>query len=508
MRNLHPRWPQLYGQPKIHKPGAPIRPVVSFYNTPLQALHKVLATYLKPLAQNPLRLKDSSDFKQRLDASLNPSYTYHSSLDVKSLYTSCDMRLATRSAISIFEKNPNLLPANLTSTTIGTLITFCLDNSYLEFNGSFYSQDEGGTMGSPLIVELAEIRLAEVETLALSTSPDPPSFYSHFVDDGCGAFRDKDHAESYLTFLNSLTEDLSFTMEHPSPDGSLPFLDVLIHPDKSTSVYRKPTHTNLYTKYSSSTTNSAKNGVIRSLTRRAYNLCSPQHLETELQTVRHVCLLNGFPPQRITTIMDEARRRHLTPPRPQQTTRQAPDFSLYVSLPYHPSLSKPLKKILGQHDIKVTHSSSTTLRDLLTKTKTTPPPHLTPNTIYEISCLDCPSTYDGQTYRPLIDRMKEHERCHRLNNAYDDALDRVKSAPAHHSLTTGHRIDWNNINILKSLPQRSHLDLTEHAAIHVRNPAMNRTDRAPKCSSLWDPILPKIAKSLKPIPSGISFNST
>ena len=56
MRNLHPRWPQLYGQPKIYKPGAPIRPVVSFYNTPLQALHKVLATYLKPLAQNPLRL--------------------------------------------------------------------------------------------------------------------------------------------------------------------------------------------------------------------------------------------------------------------------------------------------------------------------------------------------------------------------------------------------------------------------------------------------------------------
>ena len=56
-------------------------------------------------------------------------------------------------------------------------------------------------------------------------------------------FRDKDHTETYLTFLNSLT----FTMEHSSPDGFLPFLDVLIHPgpDKSTSVYRKPTHTNL-----------------------------------------------------------------------------------------------------------------------------------------------------------------------------------------------------------------------------------------------------------------------
>ncbi|KAL5269541.1 hypothetical protein ACHWQZ_G003139 [Mnemiopsis leidyi] len=247
MRNLHPRWPQLYGQPKIHKQGAPIRPVVSFYNTPLQALHKVLATYLKPLAQNPLRLKDSSDFKQRLESSLDPSFPYHCSLDVQALYTSCDMRLATKTAITSFEQNPGLLPSNLTSTTLGTLITFCLDNSYLEFNGCFYSQDEGGTMGSPLIVELAEIRLAEVETLALSSSPDPPSSYFHFVDDGCGAFRDKDHAETYLTFLNSLTEDLNFTMEHPSTDGSLPFLDVYIHPDKSTSVYRKPTHTNLYT---------------------------------------------------------------------------------------------------------------------------------------------------------------------------------------------------------------------------------------------------------------------
>ena len=511
MRNLHPRWPQLYGQPNIHKPGAPIRPVVSFYNTPLQALHKVLATVLKPLAQNPLRLKDSSDFKHRFDSSLNPSYSYHSSLDVQSLYTSCDMRLALKTVITSFEQNPTLLPSNLTTVTIASLINFCLDNSYLEFNGSFYSQDEGGTMGSPLIVELAEIRLAEIESLALSSCPDPPHTYSHFVDDGLGSFRDRQHAESFLTFLNSFTEDLKFTQEHPSSNGTIPFLDVLIHPDKSTSVYRKPTHTNLYTKYSSCTTNSSKNAVIRSLTRRAYNICSPQHLDDELQTVRHVCLQNGFPPLRITTIMDEVHRKFTNPPRHQSLAsfnRQTRDHALSVSLPFHPSLSKPISKILGQHDIKVTHSSATTLRNLLTKTKTTPPTQLTPNTIYEISCSQCPSKYTGQTYRPLIQRMKEHERCYRLNNAFDETTDRIKSAPAHHALTTGHTISWNNIEVLKSLTTRSQLDLTEHAAIQIRQPSMNRTDRAPKCSSLWDPILPKIASSLKTRPSGISFSST
>ena len=192
-------------------------------------------------------------------------------------------------------------------------------------------------------------------------------------------------------------------------------------------------------------------------------------------------------------------------PRPQQTTQQAPDFSLYVSLPYHPSLSKTLKKILGQHDIKVTHSSSTTLQDLLTKNKTTPP-HLTPNTIYKISCLDCRLPYNlrrpdlSTPHRP-DERTRTMPQTKKRLRRYSVTLDWNEPALAHHSLTTGRRIARNNINLLKSLPQRSHLNLTEQAAIHVRNPAMNRTDSAPKCSSLWDPILTKIAKSLKPTPT-------
>ena len=79
----------------------------------------------------------------------NSTYSYHSSLDVQSLYTSCDMRLAMESAISSFDADPSLLPSNLTSSTIRSLITFCLDNRYLEFNGNFYSQTVGGPMGSP-----------------------------------------------------------------------------------------------------------------------------------------------------------------------------------------------------------------------------------------------------------------------------------------------------------------------------------------------------------------------
>ena len=52
-RTSNPRRPQLYGLPKIHKPGNPIRPIVSCYNTPLSSLHKQLSIILKPLTISP-----------------------------------------------------------------------------------------------------------------------------------------------------------------------------------------------------------------------------------------------------------------------------------------------------------------------------------------------------------------------------------------------------------------------------------------------------------------------
>ena len=82
-------------------------------------------------------------------------------------------------------------------------------------------------MGSPLVVELAEIRVADVENTALTTYKDPPNTYRHFVDDGIGDFRDKSHADGFLNYLNSLTDDLQYTIEYPSHDGSLPYMDIL-----------------------------------------------------------------------------------------------------------------------------------------------------------------------------------------------------------------------------------------------------------------------------------------
>ena len=141
-------------------------------------------------------------------------------------------------------------------------------------------------MGSPLTVALAEIRVTETEQLALETSSQPPKHYRHFVDDGFGHFMDKQHANEFLRHINGLTNDLQYTIEQPTPYGSIHYLDVLIHADKTTSAYRKPTYTNLYIHYSSSTPQSSKDSVISSLTRRAHTICFPSHIEPEIQHIK------------------------------------------------------------------------------------------------------------------------------------------------------------------------------------------------------------------------------
>ena len=118
------------------------------------------------------------------------------------------MREALRTATTLFDEQPNILPSNISAKTIGILISYCLDNSYFEFDSHLYSQHDGGTVGSPLVVELAEIKVHSIDHLALSTYTDPPNDYRHFVDDGIGAFCDQPHAYPFHRFMNTLCPDL------------------------------------------------------------------------------------------------------------------------------------------------------------------------------------------------------------------------------------------------------------------------------------------------------------
>ena len=81
----------------------------------------------------------------------------------------------------------------------------------------------------------------------------------------------------------------------------LPFLDVLIQRDNinkiyNTSLYRKPTNTNLYLLYESNQCREYKLSLIRTLTIRIHLICSTNELKnSEINLMKTTLINNGYP---------------------------------------------------------------------------------------------------------------------------------------------------------------------------------------------------------------------
>ena len=343
-------------------------------------------------------------------------------------------------------------------------------------------------MGSPLTVSLVEIRVSHTENLAITNSIDPPGDYYHFVDDGFGHFRNRDHAENFLRHLNSLTSDLEYAIKYPKADGSIAFLDILIHANKSTSIYRKQNNTNPYTHYFSSTSMSSKVSTVRTLTRRAFKQCSPQHLADELSHLENTFLSNGYPQQKVRDLMQNTLNRLKNTKLSQPPKPNDHNLLILVSFPYDNSCASSIKKALAKYGIGTTFQSNHTLKSLLTNTKTPTPSHIQQNVIYKIPCDDYEAFYIGETCRPLIKRIEEHEAYNRLNNFIDSPTGNIKSVPAKHNHEHGHNIAWKSTTIIASCDHRPQLDLLEQAPIMTMKPPMNIQHKGPRVNACWKPL--------------------
>ena len=56
-------------------------------------------------------------------------------------------------------------------------------NTYFTFKGMFYEQQEGAAMGSPISPNVANLYMEDLETRAIQSAQNPPSFWRRFVDD-------------------------------------------------------------------------------------------------------------------------------------------------------------------------------------------------------------------------------------------------------------------------------------------------------------------------------------
>ena len=155
-------------------------------------------------------------------------------------------------------------------------------------------------MGSPLSPIVANIFMEQFEKEALETAPHPPSLWKRFVDDTFVILEDK-YKDEFFHHLNSLNTNIKFTAETSKADGSIPFLDTWITPQRDgslqTKVYRKPTHTHQYLQWDSHHSISNKYSMISSLMHRAKDVCSSkQSLEEEQKVIQEALQDCKYPP--------------------------------------------------------------------------------------------------------------------------------------------------------------------------------------------------------------------
>lgn len=207
---------RIYGAPKIHKEGIPLRPIVNTIGGPTYHLAKHLAKKPKPLVGNTDSfVKDSTQFIAEIKNIKLDQNDILVSFNVTSLNTNISIDDAMEVILKLIDPD------------ISKLIEICLRSTFFSFMGEFYEQTCGVAMGSPLSPIVANLFMEDFEAKALMTSTLKPKLWKRFVDDTFIRWpHGRETLETFKQHLNCFSSSIKFTME-VEVNNSLPFLDIL-----------------------------------------------------------------------------------------------------------------------------------------------------------------------------------------------------------------------------------------------------------------------------------------
>ena len=184
----------MYGLPKVHKPNAPLRPMLSAIGTPTYKIAKFLIPLLNPLSLSSYLIHDTFSFVQDiLKLNFNSDNITMASLDIKSLFTNIPIDETINIILDQLFSTNNLFHG-FTRIQFKDLLNLTVKNCYFTFNGHYYNQIEGISMGSPLGPLFANIFLSHHEKIWLRNCPPhfKPLYYRRYVDDTFLLFKSKD----------------------------------------------------------------------------------------------------------------------------------------------------------------------------------------------------------------------------------------------------------------------------------------------------------------------------
>ena len=149
----------------------------------------------------------------------------------------------------------------------------------------------------------------------------------------------------------------------------MPFLDILVTTGRdgslSTSVYRKPTHTDLYLQWDSHHTSTSKYSVIGTLQHRANTICSkPQLLQKDEEHLNNAVRKCKYPTWALNRIQMKTNKQDSKQVPTNGTSRNNQKKS-YIVVPYYSGLSESIKNIGRKFGVQVYCKGGTTIKNLL-----------------------------------------------------------------------------------------------------------------------------------------------
>lgn len=244
--------PILHSLPKYHKNifPPPMRPIVSGMGSMGESLGVWIDHHLQPLISViPGFIRDTKFLVSTLNDFNWTSDSSWLSCDVVGLYPS----IPHDKGIIMLSKFLDQYSSYTLETKdfLVRAVDFLLGHNYFSFDGDFYLQQQGASMGARFSPSLANIFMAmwEESFLFSETNPFAPHirWYGRFIDDLLLVWGGKDHlVPLFVDYLNSNDFNLKFTYHHHRT--TISFLDVLLTGDDNLGVvvspYRKDTATN------------------------------------------------------------------------------------------------------------------------------------------------------------------------------------------------------------------------------------------------------------------------
>ena len=247
----------------------------------------------------------------------------------------------------------------------------------------------------------------------------------------------------------------------------MPFLGIFVMPNEdgslSTTVYRKPTHTDLYLHRDSQHTLPSKYSVIGTLHHRARTICSnPQPLKQEEDHLHRALTKCKSPAWALNRI--KIKSRNPTQMKSSSSKTNTGTYNIqkpHIVVEYHRGLNESFKKVCSSHGVQVYFKGGTTIKILLMAPKDQDPIQKRSGVIYRYKCdrMECDEEYIGESSRTFGERFKEHLK--------------APSPIFDHYNITGHSVTIENFSIVGREHQNLMRTIKEALYIRVNNPSLN-----------------------------------